>query len=260
MKFYHLLNEEGRRRRCRNIPRNSLTNPSVSAWEALYQSGDDGALITVTGFDHDTFAFLLQLFMPNFNSFTPWVGRGDGFQFVRIKEGEKRGRKRLVTASACLGLVLAWYRFKGGEFVLQGWFGSTGGHTNTWLRFGRRMLLMSILNIPEAKVGLPTNEKVKFYQEAIAARHSSLVNVYCFADGLKLPFQSCEGLTEQSMFYNGWTHGHYVTNLFVFGADGRIIDAVLNVPGSVHDSTVASWGGTCLKLKEVYERTGCWKY
>ena len=197
MKFYHRLNEEGCRRRCRNIPRNSLNMPSNSAWEALYQSGDDGALITVTGFDHPTFAFILQLFIPNFNAFTPWVGHGEGFKYARIKEGEKRGRKRIIIAAACLGLVLAWYRFKGGEFVLQGWFGFTGGHTNTWLRFGRSsMLLLSILHLEEARVGMPTEEKVKFYQEAIAARHSSLVNVYCFADGLKLPFQSCEGLTE----------------------------------------------------------------
>ena len=105
-------------------------------------------------------------------------------------------------------------------------------------------------------VPIPSKEKIKFYQEAIAARHSSLTNVYCFADGLKLPFQSCDDLNEQSMYYNGWTHGHYVTNLFVFGADGRIIEAVMNVPGSVHDSTLAVWGGTYAKLKRVYEETG----
>jgi hypothetical protein len=58
------------------------------------------------------------------------------------------------------------------------------------------------------------------------------------------------------MFYNGWLHGHYTTNLFVFGVDGRIIHAVLNVPGSVHDSTLAVWGGTYKKLRAVYERTG----
>ena len=58
------------------------------------------------------------------------------------------------------------------------------------------------------------------------------------------------------MFYNGWTHGHYITNVFVFGADGTIIDAVLNVPGSVHDSQVAIWGGIYERLREVYRRTG----
>jgi DDE superfamily endonuclease len=58
------------------------------------------------------------------------------------------------------------------------------------------------------------------------------------------------------MYYNGWQHGHYVTNLLVFASDGRIIKAVLNAPGSVHDSTVAEWGDVYDSLGSVYERTG----
>jgi DDE superfamily endonuclease len=84
--------------------------------------------------------------------------------------------------------------------------------------------------------------------------------MYCVADGLKLKFQACADLTEPSMYYKGWQHGHYITNLFVFAANGRIIDAVVNVPGSVHDSTVAIWGGTYKRLRETYKSTGgiCW--
>ena len=53
-----------------------------------------------------------------------------------------------------------------------------------------------------------------------------------------------------------WQHDCFVTNLFVFSACGRIISCVLNVPGSVHDSTLASWGGVYDALAEVYDRTG----
>lgn len=42
----------------------------------------------------------------------------------------------------------------------------------------------------------------------------------------------------------------------MFGADGRIINAVINAPGSIHDSTLAVWGGTYTKLEEVYQRLG----
>lgn len=73
---------------------------------------------------------------------------------------------------------------------------------------------------------------------------------------MKIAFEACEGLTDQGKFYNGWLHGHFITNLFVFGADGRILNAIINVPGSVHDSTLAVWGGTYRKLQEIYERTG----
>jgi hypothetical protein len=118
------------------------------------------------------------------------------------------------------------------------------------------MLLKVLIRQGEGLVRFPDDATIQAYTQAIQARHRSLDNVFCTADGLKLPFQQCLGLSEQSMFYNGWLHGHYITNVFVFGADGRIIHAVLNVPGSVHDSTLAVWGGTYKKLRGVYERTG----
>ena len=69
--FSNTLNEDGRRRRDRNIPRIVLPPPKHAAWKYLYDSGDDGALITVTGFDHATFSFISELFEPYFNCYTP---------------------------------------------------------------------------------------------------------------------------------------------------------------------------------------------
>jgi hypothetical protein len=256
--FRDLLDKEGRRRRARNLPLKSIPSPGEAPWAKVYNSNDDGSLITVTGFDFSGFNYLLGLFTPLFATHTPWHkvnGESDGFLYCRINQNERRGRKRKINPTACLGLVLAWYRFRGSEFILQGWFGFTGCHLNVWLRFGRRMLLKALVAHPEAMVRFPDDDTIKAYKLAIHARHKALVDVYCVADGLKLPFQSCDGLTDQSMYYNGWTHGHYITNLFVFGADGRIINCVMNVPGSVHDSTIANWGGTYTKLKEIYLRT-----
>ena len=70
-KFREKLDEEGRKRRDRNIPRTALNSPTNSAWQKLYESGDDGALITVTGYDHTTFQFILNLFNPFFVGHTP---------------------------------------------------------------------------------------------------------------------------------------------------------------------------------------------
>ncbi len=58
-------------------------------------------------------------------------------------------------------------------------------------------------------------------------------------DGLKLYLQQSGNAKIQARFYNGWTHGHYVTLVFVFRPDGTIPIAFFNVPGSVHDSQVA---------------------
>ena len=58
------------------------------------------------------------------------------------------------------------------------------------------------------------------------------------------------------MYYNGWQYGHYITKLFVFSACGIIISCVLNILGSVHDSTLAEWGGIYKLFEETYQRTG----
>jgi hypothetical protein len=37
----------------------------------------------------------------------------------------------------------------------------------------------------------------------------------------------------QSMFYNGWTHSHNITILFLFSPDGLIIESVLMPQGAL---------------------------
>ena len=143
--------------------------PSESPWQKLYSSGDDGALITVTGFDHSSFQYILQSFEPYFETHTPWVGQNDGCNYKKLtpNKSKGRGRPRMVTSVSCLGLVLAWYRFRGAGFILQGWFGFTGAQTNVWLRFGRRMLLKALLKMEDAVVAFPTDNKIALYQQAI---------------------------------------------------------------------------------------------
>jgi hypothetical protein len=159
--FREQLVAEGRLRRDRRIPRAALHAPGDSAFDRLYNSGNDQALITVTGFDHRAFRSLLELFGPWFSSHTPWTGCKDGTTFKPIVRGDKRGgRKRIITATTCLALTLVWYRFRGAEFQLQGWFGFTGTHANAWLKFGRRGLLLLLKKHPLARVKMPTDEKI----------------------------------------------------------------------------------------------------
>lgn len=58
------------------------------------------------------------------------------------------------------------------------------------------------------------------------------------------------------MHCNGWQCSHCAANLLLFPIDGRIIDAVINAPGSIHDSTLAEWGNVHEKLENVHDRTG----
>ena len=56
----------------------------------------------------------------------------------------------------------------------------------------------------------------------------------------------------QSHFYNGWTHGHYIANLFLFTPDGHIRAAYLNSPGTTHDSTMATMSRIYKQIDDVF--------
>jgi DDE superfamily endonuclease len=199
--FRELLDAEGRQRRDRRIPRLALLTPGDSAFDKLYNSGNNQALITVTGFDHTAFRSLLELFSPWFLSHTPWTGHKDGSTFKALNSWNhgRTGRRRVITATTCLALALAWFRFRGSEFQLKGWFGFTGTHGNVWLKFGRRGLLILLRSHPMARVRMPTNEKVAELKAACEEKHPALKDFYCVADGVKFYFEQCEDLDEQCM-------------------------------------------------------------
>ena len=157
----------------------------------------------------------------------------------------------------CLGLVLMWYRTTGActrNLALH--FGQTSSPMYLWLKFGRRILLKSLINDDDAKLDVPNEEKLTTFTEAIGNKYPELPNVWGAMDGLKLNVQESGKVYQQNQYYNGWTHGHYVNSLFVFGPDGKIYICVLNAPGTFHDSTIADYH-VYDSLEEIYLRTGC---
>ena len=55
-------------------------------------------------------------------------------------------------------------------------------------------------------------------------------------DGLKLRLGAATNYSTQSVFYNGWTHDYYVSDMLVFTPDERVIVCCLNAPECNHDS------------------------
>jgi len=55
------------------------------------------------------------------------------------------------------------------------------------------------------------------------------------------------------IFYNGWKHDHFISNILCFAPNGTIVSCVINAPGSLHDSTIAEFGGLYDKLQAVFE-------
>jgi hypothetical protein len=74
-------------------------------------------------------------------------------------------------------------------------------------------------------------------------------------DGLKLRLERAGDDTTQNNFYNGWTHDHYVSNLFLFSPDGKIRACYVNAPGTFHDSTtMANMSLIYDRIDDLYER------
>ena len=75
-------------------------------------------------------------------------------------------------------------------------------------------------------------------------------------DGLKLALQRPGKERQQNNFYNGWTHEHYVTNVFLSSPDGKIRCSYFNASGVLHNSTIAIWSSIYDKIEMVYRDTG----
>ena len=76
-----------------------------------------------------------------------------------------------------------------------------------------RILVVILKADPKSEVWMPDAAEIALFKEAIAAKHSLLVDCYCMVDGLKLYLQQAGDSIIQSHFYNGWKHDHFVTNI-----------------------------------------------
>jgi hypothetical protein len=82
-------------------------------------------------------------------------------------------------------------------------------------------IVMSFLSThPLAQIRMPTADEVAYFQQVTVEKYPSLPDVWGTCDGVTLNFQSTDDPRIQWMYYNGWTHGHYVSNIFVFAMDG----------------------------------------
>ena len=134
-------------------------------------------------------------------------------------------------------------------------FGLTSSPMYKWLKFGRKVLIASIQDDDDAKVRCPTVIEIRAYQLAIGNKYSMVSEAYAALDGLKLSIEEAGNDSDQNMFFNGWTHGHYVNSLFLFVPDGKIRGCVLNAPGTFHDSTMAEYG-MYERMDRIYRDTG----
>ena len=151
--FRQQLTSDGKHRRDRGVLRPSLQAPHMSAFSIIISSGNDQALITLTGLDFDAFHHLLPSFSTFYSTYSPYGRHG---RIRRLPQRVMRvGRPRSMTPTQCLALVLTWNRTRGSEMVLCLLFGITRSVASLFLRFGRRILLKILAKDDQAAIKMP---------------------------------------------------------------------------------------------------------
>ncbi|KAA1080596.1 hypothetical protein PGT21_014072 [Puccinia graminis f. sp. tritici] len=188
-----------------------------SAWAYLWRSRSDRAFITTMGINVRTFDDLLDRFSTSWNFNT--IDRADV-----NPNGEPQIGRRSLDAAGTLGLVLHWLCSTMSSYSLQQLFGVTPAVCSRYLASGMDHLLDVLNSHPKARFLWPTTERrARSYSRPIQKKFPLLTNCFGFLDGLNLPVlvsddEDC---------------------ILAFAPDGTIMHAILNAPGSWHDSTIA---------------------
>ena len=107
-----------------------------------------------------------------------------------------------------------------------------------------------------AKVCIPTDDEIGDFEAAITAKYPALTNCWGAMDGLKIRLEKPGEERVQNIFYNGWTHDHYISNLFLFSPDGKVRACYINAPGTFHDSTMANMSRIYDKVDDGHAQLG----
>lgn len=103
---------------------------------------------------------------------------------------------------------------------------------------------------------MSSNEEFQRYKSVISDRHPSLSSVYGVSNELKLYLDKSSDAVVQSVFYNGWKSDHSVWCIFVFVPSGRVVPAIFDAAGCMHDSEISEWQRLYDKLQNFNARTG----
>ncbi|KAA1085829.1 hypothetical protein PGT21_020947 [Puccinia graminis f. sp. tritici] len=188
-----------------------------SAWAYMWKSRSDRAFITTMGIDVRTFDDLLDRFSVRWDYST--IDRADV-----DRNGAPQTGLRSLDAAGTLGLVLHWVCSSMSCYTLQQVFTVTPAVCSRYLASGMKQLLAVLQEHPQARFLWPTTErKAREYSRPIEKKYPLLTNCFGFLDGLNLPVlvsddEDC---------------------ILAFAPDGTIMYAILNAPGSWHDSTIA---------------------
>jgi hypothetical protein len=196
------------------ITKEVLPKTSESAWKSLFAKGHDKAFLETMGVTRALFNYIL-----------------DAMRELR--------KGRVLSREAKLGLVLHYLNSTMKCKTLCQVFACAPTTLQRCLMESIVELLRALQEVPEGRVGFPSQAEAKLFAQQITKREPRLKNVFGFVDGVSFPLEEPANQMEQSRYYNGWKRMCCVGNVFGFTPDGCICYARINYPGSCNDKIIA---------------------
>ena len=139
-------------------------------------------------------------------------------------------------------MTLKWILSKSEQKNLNVQFGAVASTYSNCVTLGLCTMAFCLADHPKAKVFWDQSIEALQYASKRTKMFLDVPNVVGMMDGIK--FRSREPLDQvlQNSNYNGWTCSVYRNCVFVWDPFGKIVDCVLNNPGSMHDSKMTRWG------------------
>jgi len=182
--MWHLLSVNAMRACQGKICQSALQDLPKRAFWTLFNSQQDNALIALCGFDHIALSNLLAVFQDLFHSYRP-LKAGGLIQKIKLSNANW-GQSRLLCATSCLALYLAWTQSQGKQSILGLIFGVTTHHVSLWTCFACCLLIKELMTNKCAVVQMPSGQEVAEFKDSISAKYPSLQHVCGAVHGLKL--------------------------------------------------------------------------
>jgi hypothetical protein len=237
------------------LHRRALKDPSRSPWAKLWKNGGDEDLIDTIGLDRATATDLYVVFKaimdgcvhfirfpaPRTHPLTQPNAHALPCRKVLmtgLRRKKKQRAKTMYSVLDCFGVTLHWMNSTMRQKTLSEVFGMVPSRVSRMISVGLVGMLEALDSFPESAIRWPKRDGM----EASAARIEAVYGikgVFGFVDGLNLKMQHPTDPAQQEMYYNGWTHDCYASNVFVYDSFGALIWATVNAPGSWHDMAIA---------------------
>ncbi|KAE9267140.1 hypothetical protein PR003_g31881 [Phytophthora rubi] len=208
-----------------------LKDPASASWMDTWSRGTDENFITTTSLSRSAFCMLLERFAP----------------FYEIPSRRPKGGRprKLQLHHQVLGLLLAFYVGSMQRASLCKEFGVPPSTLARVLNAAEAALSQALHDFAPARIVWPSLERQKALAPLVARRHHLMQYTWGFLDGKNYRVQQPPNPDVQNAHYNGWLHNVFVTGTLCFSADGLIVWAKHNCPGSWND------GDTSLDFRRI---------